>query len=482
MIKIYKHHKIINVDSLLKIKKFFLFSIKLIINNWHWIALSLIVALGAFLRFYLLGSRMHFDIDEATHVKTIYGIWANHDLIAKGPPTSNGVGLYHGAYYYYLLLIPAILSKGNPLIIGGFCALLNTVAVYFLGRAVEIRYNKTSGLMAALFLAVSYETVLYGRWIWNPNIVPFFMALSLFALAKVGQKQEKYLILFSFALGSITQLHVGGFIFIPVYFLLIPLLLKVVKNKRIWIYSIVAALLPWLPTIYYEFAHNFEMVRGIIDMLSRKSDITLWQHFTAGFNYLAFMYDSTLKLPPVSKAIFLYSGIFALLFQLNNWKKTANLLFPLYLLLSLLFSFLIFSFYPGILYIHLSEHLFVIYSILTVFILDVLFKHKETIIVSLLVIAFFLQENILLFKSEIVDGDRQYETEKRICQTIKDQNINDVEIVVNDKINPIYITYVCENRYGIHTGSTAKYSFDTDLKNNFGYTIEKYLPAQSERK
>ena len=224
------------------------------------------------------------------------------------------------------------------------------------------------------------------------------------------------------------------------------------------------------------------MVRGIVDILSRKSDITLWQHLLAGFNYLAFMYDSTLKLPPITKAVFIYSGIIALLLQLKNWKKTENILFPLYLLLSLLFSFLIFSFYPGILYIHLSEHLFVIYSVLTIFILDVLFRHKETIIVSLLVIVFFLQENILLYKTEIIDGDRQYETEKRICETIKDQDQNNVEIIVNGKANPIYITYVCENRYGIRTGNTAKYSFDTDLKDNFGYTIEKYLPAQSDRK
>jgi hypothetical protein len=467
---------------ILQLKRAFLFCTKFIKANWQWFILLSIVGVGAFLRFYLLSSLMHFDIDEASHVKTTYEMIINHQLIAKGPPTSNGVGLYHGAYYYYLLLIPALISKGNPIIVGGFCALLSTLAVYFLGRAVEIRYGKVSGIIAALLLAVSYETVLYGRWIWNPNLVPFFMALSLFALAKVGQKKEKYLILFSFALGSITQLHVGGFIFIPIYFLLIPLIYRVTKNKNIWILSVVAALIPWIPTLYYEFAHNFEMVRGILEMLGNKSELSFWQHITSGLNYMAFMFDNTLKLPEVTREVFICSGLIALIAQFKDWKKPESILMPAYLLLSLLFSLLIFSYYPGILYIHLSEHLFVVYAILATFLLQILFQHKETIIVSLLVIVFVLQENLLLFKTDIVDGDRQYETEKKICQVIKDQSQNNIEIVVNGKTDPVYITYVCQNRFGINSGKEAKITFNSDLRDSFGYSIEKYLPPLSEHK
>lgn len=462
--------------------KFFLYCVNFLKNNWHWIVLTLIVAFGAFLRFYLLGTRMHFDIDEATHTETVYGIWTNQHFIAKGPPTSNGIGLYHGAFYYYLLLPVAVLWKGNPLALGAFCALLSTMAVYFLGRAMEVNYGKIFGLTSALLLAVSYETVLYGRWIWNPNIVPFFMALSLFALAKVNQKKANYLILFAFSVSAITQLHVGGFIFVPIFLILIPFLFKLLKNKKIWFFSIVAFLVPWLPTIYYEFAHNFEMVRGIIDMLAKKSDITLWQHLSSGLNYLGFMFDSTFKLPPISKYIFIYSGLVALVLQFKYWRDLEKITIPLYILLSLLFSLLIFSFYPGTLYIHLSEHLFVIYPILTVFILQNLFLHRETVIVSLLILYFIVQENVLAFNIEIINGDRQYETEKRICQTVKSSGQNFVEIVVNGKVNPIYITYICQNRYGINTGSNSKFTFDTDLKDSFGYSIEKYLPAQSDLK
>jgi hypothetical protein len=100
----------------------------------------------------------------------------------------------------------------------------------------------------------------------------------------------------------------------------------------------------------------------------------------------------------------------------------------------------------------------------------------------LLVIVFVLQENLLLFKTDIVDGDRQYETEKKICQVIKDQSQNNIEIVVNGKTDPVYITYVCQNRFGINSGKEAKITFNSDLRDSFGYSIEKYLPPLSEHK
>jgi hypothetical protein len=439
------------------------------------VALTAIIVLGAFLRFYLLYSGMHFDVDEANHVKSVYGIWTNHQLLTQGPPTSSGLGLYHGAYYYYLLLIPAVIGEGNPLAVVTFCALLSTLAVFFIGSAVMKQYGKLPGILAALLMAASFDLVQYGRWIWNPNLIPFFMALSLFALVKTSPKRPKYLILFSFALSSITQLHLGGFVFVPIYLLLIPFLIRVVKNKRIWAISILAFIIPWTPTIYYETTHNFEMFRGIISLLSAQSNISFWQHLTTGYNYMLFMFDRTLHLPEITRSIFIYSGIAALLLQLKNWRHAESVLLPIYLLISLIFTFLIVSFYPDYLYVHLAEQLFVIYIVLVVFILQILFMHNETIIVSLLILGFFLQQNLTLFQDKIVNGSHQYEIIDKACRSLKDQHLDNVEMMVNNQKNPVYLTYVCLNQYGVHTGSKFTLTLSPDQAKGLGRPIEQYM-------
>jgi membrane protein implicated in regulation of membrane protease activity len=439
-------------------------------QNIHYVGLGILVLGSIFLRFYLLKTHLHFDIDEATHTQTIYGIFKNHHLIAQGPPASGNFGLYHGAWYYYLYLIPAILGQGDPVFLAAFSAILSIISVYLLFRAIEIVYSKNRALIAATLYAISYSVLLYSRWIWNPNTIPFFLTLALFALAKLTQKKENYLILFSFAIGSMTQLHVGEYIFVLVYLLLLPYLISLVKKGRIWLWSIGAFLVPWVPTVANEIKHNFETIHNFRQMLSNPSTGTFIDHITKGYNYSSFMFDVVLRLPNIIFMLAVGAGLVAIILGLRHFRNAQKCIFPAFLILAAIFSLIAFSYFPGIMFIQFGEQLFVLFPILAALFLAVLFEHWETFIAGVIILVISAIANWNFYSTDLLHGDRQYQTEQRVCQTVKDSGANDVEITFNGKINPVYITYICENQYGIRFGTAAQFSFITDLRDEFSYT------------
>ncbi len=449
-----------------------LFTIPTLTVKSYYVALGALFVLSTVLHFYLLRTHLHFDIDEATHTSIIWSIWHNHHLVSKGPPASGDTGLYHGAYYYYLYLIPAVISHGNPLGLAVFTIILSLISIPLLAESIREIYGKREALLVTALYIVSYYAIIYSRWIWNPNSIPFFTALSLFALSKIIKGKPRFLILFFFAIGSITQLHVGGLQFIPILLCMIPLLYRFVKGAKLWISSLVAFLIPWLPTIYHELAHNFELLRAMHKLLQSPAHISLLDHAQNGLDYFDLMFRSILQLHWPFSLIILTTAMVALASQIVTTRKKIEVLFPAYLALVLGFAFFTYSFYPGILYLHLSEQLFVLFPVLCLFFFRVLLERKETMAVAAILVIVSAVANWNLYYKDVVQGTREFETVNKICQVMRDQKLRDAEITVNNKVNPMYATYLCGEQYGITLGSSTKISFTTDFRDTFNYVVQ----------
>jgi len=382
-----------------------------------------------------------------------------------------------------------VLFYGSPLGPALFTVILSVTSVWLLAKAAETMYGRGIALTAAFLYGVSYYAIIYSRWIWNPNTIPFFTALSLFALSRAikgsdGKKGNPwYLVLFSFAVGAISQLHVGELLYVPIFVLLIPWIPRITKNHKIWAWSITAFLLPWVPTIIHELRHNFELIRGLIAMLQSPAHIPLIAHAEKGYDYFSLMFRFILQVPEVLFWVMFTTGAAALLIQLQKTRPKSEMVFPLYIILTLLISYLTYAFYPGILFLHLSEQLFVIFPLLAAFFFQVLYTRREALLAALILFIFIVNNNMVIYTRDIVHGTREYPTIQRICRTIKDARANNVEIVVNKKFNPIYATYLCEREYGINAGSTTRFVFTTNFKDTFEYSVEStdqpYLIEQS---
>lgn len=178
----------------------------LIKRNKEKIFFLSILFLGSFLRLYRLPDTMQFLGDQGRDALIARGILIDHDPAFIGPVTSVG-NMYLGPFYYYFMVLPLLLTYPSP--IGpayavAFVGILTLAFIYILGRDMV---GKRAAMIAMLLYALSPVVITGVRFSWNPNIVPFFSLIALWAVWKTTQKQPKYWILVGICAALLFQLH-----------------------------------------------------------------------------------------------------------------------------------------------------------------------------------------------------------------------------------------------------------------------------------
>lgn len=446
-------------------------------DNKFSILLSFVLIFSIFTRFYLLSTHLHFAGDEATISDSVRSIFYDHKFLSLGQSASVGNNIYHGAFFYYIYLIPGILTNFSALGFASFTAIASIVSIYLLYISLRDIYSKRIAIVSTIVYALSYNVILYSRWEWNPNIIPFFTVLSLFALVKFLKGDKRYLILFFFSVSTITQMHLVEYLFIPILLILIFFLYKKCKDIKIWSLSILAFIFPWIPFIYHEIKYKFLMTRSLFYILLHPtSHTTIWEHITHGSSYTIFLYIQTIELNDFAVELFLLTAIaFLYVFIKDRKKNYDKAILSLYILLIIVFTFIIFAFYPGLIFIHFGEHLFPIFSITTALFLEIFFERKYLIPIPIILILIIAEQNYIAFDKGIINGVREYETEKSICKIVQQSSDKNISIEVNNMYNPNSVWYICKNEYGLNQGRkpTTNYIFETDFKDKLKYTVSK---------
>ena len=249
-------------------------------NILHWIKkhkilvalIVIIVIMGGFFRLYHVGSWMHFGQDEGRDAFVVAGI-ASGNIPALGPAAPNNSPDFHLGPFFYYLLFPFYFITGLSPAGGALTVALLSVAsillVYIIGKKF---FSSVAGIAAASLYSVSFLMVYYGRWAWNPNVVPFFMlliVLSLFQLTTIrrDKKKEWYIYLLAASFGIIIQLHGTALIAVPVLLILFFILYrpKIFWKKYVLAFAII--LFVNMPQIVYDITHGFGNSRGFIHIL-----------------------------------------------------------------------------------------------------------------------------------------------------------------------------------------------------------------------
>lgn len=176
---------------------------------------------------------------------------------------------HHGAFYFYLLAIPALVSGFHPYGPALFAIMLNIAAIllmFLVGKEMKDEY---AGLIAAYLLSISGFAVMYSRWWWNPNIVIFLLLVVFYAVLKVSKGQEKFWPLLAFAVSAATQPHTIGYIFLPLTLgvLLCARPVSYPKGRILWA-TIVFFFVPLIPELIAEFSSGFSLVRQALGFLA----------------------------------------------------------------------------------------------------------------------------------------------------------------------------------------------------------------------
>lgn len=167
----------------------------------------LIVAVAAILRLYGL-QRTEFDSDQADIFRMAYDALSHHLLVA----TSNVASLhiYNPPGIIYLLMIPAALSH-NPVWAAVMVALLATISVLLTYIFVYRYYGRLAAAFAALLYATAALPIFYSRFIWQQNLLLFFVPLFIMLLFRGAVARRKgWLAPAIFLLGLLIQLHASS--------------------------------------------------------------------------------------------------------------------------------------------------------------------------------------------------------------------------------------------------------------------------------
>ncbi len=163
-----------------------------------------IIIIAAFLRLYGINTT-EFDADQADIFHMAHNAVSHGHLVA----TSNlaSIGVYNPPAIIYALMIPAAFSA-NP--IGGaietaFLAVFGVFLTYWFTRRY---YGRAAATIASSLFAVTSVSLFYSRFMWNQNLLLFFVPLYIIVLFRgVVDRRPGWLFPALFMFGLLIQLH-----------------------------------------------------------------------------------------------------------------------------------------------------------------------------------------------------------------------------------------------------------------------------------
>lgn len=243
-------------------------------NKFKLLLIGIVLSISAFTHLYRIDQTYIFQNDEGRDALISYRMIETKRPVLLGPETSVG-NMYLGPFYYYLMapaLLVANLDPVGPAIMVGLFAIATTYLLIILGKKF-LSFN--AGLFAGLFYSLSPVMVHYSRSSWNPNVIPFFVALMLLFFPL---KKKSHALIFGILSGIIFQLHYVALV-IPALLFISTIYSSVKKHHlpQLLTFSLIAIagfFLSSLPFWIFEARHSFVNVSAFFTYLVGKTSDT----------------------------------------------------------------------------------------------------------------------------------------------------------------------------------------------------------------
>jgi 4-amino-4-deoxy-L-arabinose transferase-like glycosyltransferase len=221
-----------------------------------------ILLVAAFLRLYRLDTSA-FSGDQSTLFLLAYNA-VQQGLI---PATSNGASILtmHPPATIFLLMLPALFSS-DPIWGVVMTALFNVAAVLITYIFTRRYYGRLAGSIAALLFATAGTSIVFSRFIWQPNLLAPFVTLYIYSLFRgVVERRKGWLFPALFLLGLMYQLHELTLL------LAVPLLAAILLaphtiRLRDLLLACTCLLLLFAPYLVWEASSGFADVHTALDL------------------------------------------------------------------------------------------------------------------------------------------------------------------------------------------------------------------------
>lgn len=239
--------------------------------------LSLVLGVGFFLRSYHFSDWLHFELDQARDARVVEsGLQGDFfDLPLLGPKAA-GTSLRLPPSFYYLEYVSALVFGSDPAGQARGVALFSVFALGALFLFLKRFFSVSLTLGLTSLAAVSPFLVMYGRFSWNPNFLPFFLLFGFYALLRAVDREEAksgfFLGLSGFFLGLATQFHFLAFVGIPIIAFLLLLIKRPKIAIRYWGVALSIVILLYVPLFLNEVATGGRNTTEFIKALSSKTN------------------------------------------------------------------------------------------------------------------------------------------------------------------------------------------------------------------
>lgn len=218
------------------------------------------------LRWYMLPQHLFFGFEQGRDAQIIADIFYKHDFKLVGPKTDLA-GIFHGAYYYYLLLPAYVFSHGNPLAASFWLILissLTTVVAFFFAK--DIFRSGKAAVLTSLLVTSSYEYVIYARWLSNVTPAIPLILLTFWMVWKYHQEKKSLAFVLAFVAAAaaaqfeIVLVLLFGWVFLCFF---LARILRWPGWKTFLLATVMSAFL-FTPHLLFNLRNQNIMVRSVI--------------------------------------------------------------------------------------------------------------------------------------------------------------------------------------------------------------------------
>lgn len=223
-------------------------------RKWETIALVVILFVGVFLRTYHFSDWLHFELDQAYDFNTVSpAITDGIGHLSLLGPNVGGSDLRLGPAFYYLEYVSALLLGNTPAGHAGAVLVLSLLSLPLFYVFCRRYFTVIESLGLLALFSTSLYGVLYSRFSWSPNVLPFLMLLSGYALLRsVSSKEPHPARWFLIAVTAVTvtsQIHLNSFFSAPLIALLFVVITRPKFNWKIWLSAVGIVLFLYSPVI-----------------------------------------------------------------------------------------------------------------------------------------------------------------------------------------------------------------------------------------
>lgn len=228
----------------------------------------IILTLGVIYRLFLTsGGNFLFNMDNARDFLDVREMVELNKLRLTGP-NSAIEGLYNGPAWYYLLLIPYVITQGNP-----YGAILMEIILWVIGGwfllKLVLEFSKWLLVPIGLVWVASNYIVLTNLYSFNPNPVTLLTPVFVYSLVKFLEHKKVWIILTWFLAGAFFNFEMNIGIWLPLIIFTSVYLVKknLLKSKYFWTGALMFITF-LMPQILFDYKHDFIMSKGVLRFLS----------------------------------------------------------------------------------------------------------------------------------------------------------------------------------------------------------------------